>query len=258
MRKKWYYVRTMEPNQFQREFLDNLMPGLQLAPLFDYLPEVYLYVKNRKSQFVWLNVPMRSIMGVRDLREAIGKTDLDFYPRDLAEQYIAEDRLVMEKKAPLPNQAWLVPGVQGKLKWYISSKLPLLDKKGRVVGIAGAMRDYDKADLLLEPYREMQDVVSYIVNHYAEPIAIPELAAMLHLSVSQFDRRFKKVFQVRPSEFIMKVRINAASRLLITTDLPINTVSLETGFYDQSYFTKQFRRLMKMTPLKYRKKYSGE
>lgn len=241
----------------QKEFFASLMPGLQLAPLFDAQPDVYLYVKNRDSRFVWLNESMKAIMAVRDLRQAYGKTDLDFYPRDLAEQYIAEDRRVMEASEPLLNQTWLVPNAGGELKWYLSSKIPLFDHEGNVVGIAGAMRDYERADPMLEPYREMQDVVAHIVKHYRAPIAIPELAAMLHLSVSQFDRRFKRIFQLSPSAFILKVRVSAASRLLVTTDLPISAVAQEAGFYDQSYFTKQFRRLMKMTPLNYRKSYGG-
>ncbi len=244
-----------DPQRFQRRFFERLETSLSLTPLFDYLPEVYLYVKDRRSRFVKVNEALWRLRGCAAESEMIGLCDLDMHPQHLAEQYMAEDRRVMRSGRPLPNQIWLVPGSGEELKWFISSKIPLFDAQGRVIGIAGVMRDLEKAESLIRPYREMDEAITYVLHHYAEPIEVMQLASLTHLSVSQFDRRFKRLYQMTPMQYVLRVRINAACQALTTSDRTIAEIALATGFYDQSYFTKQFRKQLAQTPTEYRARY---
>ena len=72
------------------------------------------------------------------------------------------------------------------------------------------------------------------------------------VSVSQFNRQFRKKFHTTPRAYLTNVRMNAACHLLVTTDLPISDISLQTGFYDQSHFANTFRRATGMTPRDWR------
>ena len=248
-------MRMMNTEEFQNRFLRRLDNHLHLRQLLDCLPEVYFWAKNEQSQFVMVNRALLTMHGCRCEEEMIGKTDCDFHPRDLADQYVEEDRRVMRGGVPVVNQAWLVSDSTGALKWYICSKIPLFGDGGKVIGSAGVMRDYEKAGTVLEPYREMEKVVKYVFTKYAEKIDVRQLAATAHLSVSQFDRKFKHVFQMTPQQFVLRVRINAACRALTSTDQTVTQIAHRTGFYDQSYFTKQFRRQTGTTPVAYRNKY---
>lgn len=241
--------------QFQRDFLARLDNQLYVARLFDFLPEVYFYAKNERSQFVKANQACLYMHGARREEQMIGKSDYDYHPRDLADQYVAEDQRVMLGGVPVPNQVWLVPDHRGNLKWYISSKIPLLGDGGKVIGIAGAMRDVAEAGRMLEPYRELDQVVTYVLRHFAEKIEVQRLADMMHLSVSQFDRKFKRVLQITPQQYILRVRTNAACQELTNTSKSIAQIAQQCGFYDQSYFTRQFVSQMGMTPTAYRAKY---
>ena len=243
----------MKSATFQRRFFERLGPHLHLSELFEYLPEVYLYVKNERSQFVKVNRALANLHGFSREEQMVGKTDLDFHPRHLAEQYMAEDKRVMHSRVALPNQVWLVPDHQGALKWYISSKIPLFGQAGRVIGIAGAMRDFEKAGWVLQPYQEMEHVLAHVLNHYGDRIAVNQLAELVHLSVSQFERKFKRLFHMTPQQYILRVRINAACQALTTSQKSVAQIAAQTGFYDQSYFTKQFRKQMRLTPLRYRR-----
>ena len=60
---------------------------------------------------------------------------------------------------------------------------------------------------------------------------------------------------VQVGMFLLRVRVNAAGRMLADTDRPVADIAQATGFYDQSYFTKHFRRRMKLTPTAYRQAY---
>lgn len=84
-----------------------------------------------------------------------------------------------------------------------------------------------------------------------------QLARLAGLSVSQLDRRFKRLFQMTPREFVLRVRLNAACRMLASTEDSITDIALRTGFYDQSHFTKHFRRQIGVTPRSYRGKYGA-
>lgn len=253
----WYYMRmaAISKSSFRRRFFQRLGNPWDLGLLFDYLPDTYFYAKNLRGQFVMVNKANALLFGATCPEEMIGKTDHDYSPRDMADQYVAEDRRVMQTGKPVTFQAWLIPDCRGVLKWYLSSKIPLFDRNGKVIGIAGAMRDVEKASDLLAPYREMETVVSYLLTHYAEKIDFHGLAHLATLSLSQLDRRFKRLFQLTPQQFLLRVRINAACQLLVSTDQSILQIALQTGFYDQSYFTKHFRRQTNLAPTAYRRKY---
>ncbi len=239
MRNIWYYLRMGNTEQFLECFCRRLDDPLQLSHLFDCLPELYFWAKDEQSRFVAVSRTVMALAGAECAEDMLGRTDLEFYPRNLAEHYIEEDRRVMKNKVPIMNQAWLVPNYRGELKWFICSKVPLFDDAGAVV----------------QPYQEMKEVVDYVLENHAERIDVADLAAVAHLSVSQFDRKFKRVFQITPQQFILRVRIHDASQSLASTDLSVSKIALAAGFYDQSYFTKQFRLQMGMTPSVYRKKY---
>jgi PAS domain S-box-containing protein len=248
-------MRMVTISALQRRFFQRLGNPWDVSQLFDYLPDTYFYAKNVRGQFTMVNQALVTMLGAASVNEVIGKTDHDFSPHDLANQYVAEDHRVMQTKRPIAYQAWLIPDHRGTLKWYLSSKIPLFDRAGKVIGIAGAMRDVEKAGDLLEPYREMEKVFSFLFTHYAEKIDFRHLADLASLSISQLDRRFKRLFQLTPQQFLLRVRIHAACQMLVATDRSILEVALKNGFYDQSYFTKHFRCQMGMTPLVYRKRY---
>ena len=253
----WYYMRMNNANRFREQFQKRLDDPLQLNRLFDCLPELYFWAKDEESRFVAVNRAVLLLAGANSEEDMLGRTDLEFYPRNLAEHYIEEDRWVMRNKKPVMNQAWLVPNSRGELKWFICSKVPLFGDGGTPIGTAGVMRDFEKAGSIVQPYQELKEVVDYVLQHHAERIDVAELASVAHLSVSQFDRKFKGVFQITPQQFVIRVRVHAASQALASTDLSISQIAQAAGFYDQSYFTKKFRDSMGMTPSAYRAKYQN-
>jgi PAS domain S-box-containing protein len=230
-------------------------PGDPLVDLFDHLPDVYFFLKNLAGQFIKVNRALCRHHGFRDDGDMVGKTDHDFHPKELADRYVEEDRQVMQSGQALSNQVWLVPTSDHHLRWYLSSKMPVSDRAGRVIGVAGVMRDYERAGSVLGPYQEFAPVIVYVAEHFHQPLKVGQLADVVKLSVSQFERRFKAIFQMTPTAYIEQVRIHAACTDLVSTNEPIAIISGRCGFYDQSHFTRRFRRALGLTPLSYRKQY---
>ncbi|MAC50984.1 MAG: AraC family transcriptional regulator [Gimesia sp.] len=232
------------------------VPGIaQTCRLFEHLPDVYLVVKDERGRFINHNAALLSWLKVESGETLIGKTDFDLHARDQAEAYRREDRRVMETGEPLVDLVHPVTGGEGATTWFQVIKEPLFDVRGNVAGIVGMMRDFRRAGLAIAPYLEMQRVFDFINDHFQREITVTELAALMGLSTSQFQRRFRKLFDTSPASYISHVRVQAACRLLTSTTDTISQIANQTGFYDHSHFSKVFKSQTGVSPTVYRRKY---
>lgn len=236
-----------------REFLARIDESSRFEVLFDYLPDVYFFVKDRAGRFMRCNRAFANLVRAHSEEEVLGLRDADFFPSGLADNYVHDDRIVMTTGTPIIQKLELVCSAQGSMNWHSTTKLPLLDTRGEVIGVAGVTRDFSRMKSTGEHLSYWAPVLETIINDYADPISMASLAAKLALSVSQFERRFKKRFQTTPRKYLTNVRINAACQLLTSTDLPIAAIALQTGFYDQSHLNKQFIKSKGSTPAQYRR-----
>lgn len=235
----------------RRSFLSKLRSDQVIVELFEHLPAVYFFIKDDRGRFIVVNKALKKVLGKSDA-DIVGKTDDDFFSPELADAYRAEDREVMAGGKTVSDRVWLVPDHGGTLSWFLSTKSPLFDTRGKAIGIAGAMQDVQKTGAVLGPYEQMSDVVRYVAEHYAERITVAELAELAHLSTSQFTRQFNRLFQITPARYLTRIRINAACSLLTRTDLDLAAIADRCGFHDASHFLKQFKKQMSMTPGEYR------
>ncbi len=245
----------MDTLQLQEDFFDHMDKAQGPSLLFDYMPGVSFYIINTHSQYIKGNETFIRLLGLADEKDLGGKTNRDFFMQDIADRYIEDDQKIMDAKKPVINEIWLVPSSDGILAWYLSAKIPLFDKNGKVIGIAGTMRDYNDTGPLLEPYTEMAKTIKYMNENYFEQISVETLAEIASLSLSQFERKFKKLFHTTPVRYITKLRLNESCKALSQSDDGIAQIALKTGFCDQSYFTRIFTNKIGITPNAYRKQY---
>ncbi|MHA6250266.1 AraC family transcriptional regulator [Pontibacter sp. CAU 1760] len=99
----------------------------------------------------------------------------------------------------------------------------------------------------------MGHVYEHIMLNFQSKISLGEVAAIANLSQSSFNRFFKSRANKSFSEFLSEVRIGHACKLLHEQDLSISQVCYESGFNTLSNFNKQFKDLIGVTPLNFRK-----
>jgi len=223
--------------------------------LFEHAPGVYFYAKDRASRFVRLNRANLAVYGVNDEESLLGRSDRDFHPPSLAEGYIAEDRRVMEGGKPVLNQTWLVPFLHGPMQWFVSSKSPLIGRKGECIGIAGVMYPIATPREQLERFQCLAPAVRYLEQRFREHLQLSELSDSCGLSPTHVHRLFRRLLRMSPSEYVLALRLQEARRLLSTTEQPLSVIAMSTGFFDQSHFTKRFRKMTGMTPTQFRKSF---
>jgi AraC-like DNA-binding protein len=244
------------PIQFQADFF-KLQPVLKpFFELYEYLPNVYFYVKDTRHRYVGANrAVLRDVFGLESQEQLWGKTDLDFQPPVLAEAYHGEDRQVMEENATIPNRVWLVPHVAGTPKWYVSTKTPMHDPRGSVIGIVGVMYPVESPKDREDYFQDLAPVIAALEARFDENLSMKEMADLAGLSSTQFNLRFRKLLRMSPTEYVLRLRVEAAQQRLLRTDREIADIGMDVGFFDQSHFTRRFREITGITPLTYRRRF---
>ncbi|MGF6605582.1 AraC family transcriptional regulator [Paraburkholderia sp. WSM4175] len=100
--------------------------------------------------------------------------------------------------------------------------------------------------------RRIRRVTDYIRTNLAEDLAIAELAEQAGLSSFHFARVFRRETGETPHQFVTRLRLEEAARLLRATDRTVLQIALEVGFENASHFSVQFKRGYGATPLAYR------
>ena len=98
----------------------------------------------------------------------------------------------------------------------------------------------------------LSKAVSYIKTNYMNKITLEDVASHVFLSASYFSKIFKEEMHCHFNEYLNNTRIEKSKLLLLAGNLSIIEISELSGFYDQSYFNKVFKKVTGMTPKKYR------
>jgi len=237
----------------KERFLHEIAPDSHFDLLFDLLPGVSFFAKNKRFELVCANRAFWERLGLQSEEELIGKCDFDLFPEQLARNFRRDDEEVLATGRPKLKIVELFFNRHGLPDWYFTNKLPVRNRRGEVFGIMGTVQSYAGRNAAMTPYLQLDRAVAYLREHFREPIRVTDLAALAGMSVRQFNRRFQEVFHTSPHTFLTKTRIQAACESLQRSDDPISQIAVDLGFYDQSSFTQHFRRIMGVTPLQYRK-----
>lgn len=101
--------------------------------------------------------------------------------------------------------------------------------------------------------KDVAFVVEYMYDHLNEKINIYELAEQLHLTHTGLILKFKRVYDCTPNEYLIKLRMKFAGKLLAEGQLRINEIATMCGYSNAYYFSNAFRNYFGMTPSEYRK-----
>ena len=99
------------------------------------------------------------------------------------------------------------------------------------------------------------NIQQFIEENHNKKIMVDELANRYNTSSRTFIRHFTEATGNSPKEYIQRVRVEAAKRMLETTDDKVEQICLKSGYEDFNYFRKVFKRYTGISPQAYRKKY---
>lgn len=250
----------MEKNESSKSILDSesflasLKGGQVTTIMFDFLPDVAFWVKNREGEIQYANLCLLKHLGIESKAHILGLTDHDLYPPASASGYRSDDLQVMQTEIPIENKSELFPNGTGGVEWRETCKIPLYDKAGKVVGTAGMSRRLGITEGKPGPtqHREISAVIGAIYKCLEQEIKVIDLAKATNVSVSTIERMFKEHMGITPKKFILQAKISTSCEYLINTKKSIKAVGEAIGFDDQANFTRAFKKLMGISPSTYR------
>ncbi|EMI17621.1 multi-sensor hybrid histidine kinase, partial [Rhodopirellula maiorica SM1] len=147
-----------------------------LNTLLENIPDA-VYFKDKKSRFIRISNALARLFHLKDPSDAVGKTDADFFGSLHAEAAMADERQIMETGEPVIAKVERETWDDRDDTWCSTTKLPLRDESGEVIGTFGVSRDVtEQLRAEIELARE-RDLLKTITNNIPDPIYVKDRAS---------------------------------------------------------------------------------
>lgn len=151
-----------------------------LRALVDNLPAC-IYVKDIQGRKIMANPADLKNLGCQKESEALGKTDFDFFPKEIAEAFFADDQAVLKEGKAVINREEKTVSKEGRTSWLLTSKIPWRDASGKIIGLIGIGRDITEKKNLeaqvaqaqrMESIGRLATGIAHDLNNILAPILI--------------------------------------------------------------------------------------
>lgn len=217
--------------------------------LTEAVPQVMAAIKEPDGRYVYANSGFCHRVGLAE-DAVIGSTLDDLFPPDLAASYAAQDHRVLTQRTAIKAVLELIVRADGSLGWYVTSKAPLAHAGVPCVGIA--VLSIDLESQMTSSEAGLAAALAAVRADVGYPWRLADLADVAGLSTKQLQRLCRKTLGISPQQVIQRLRLEEAVRLATTTSMSMGDIAAECGFYDQASFSRQFRKVLGLTPSAYR------
>jgi AraC-like DNA-binding protein len=241
----------------QRRFLEVIAPESHFHRAFDGQGDTFFFAKNLAGETLFFSRGILPHIGLERDEQMLGATDEELTPGPFAAHYRADDRTVIESQQPLIGHVDVWFDEVGLPDWYETSKYPIFDCAGRVIGVMGTLRRCHSGTAPSITGTRLGPALSILRQELQRFPPLSRLAKACGMSPRHLQRSFHEPFGFGPRTYWMKCRIRAACAALREAGRSIAEVSTDLGFCDQSNFTLHFRRHTGTTPSAYIRQPAG-
>ncbi len=216
-----------------------------LMRIFMHATPDHIYFKDRESRFLRISETLARWLGLDDPAEAIGKTDFDFFTGEHAAKARADEEELLRTGEPMLDIEDKETWPDGSVTWVVSSRLPLRDEQGEIVGTFGISRDITQRKLDEEELAGAKNLLDSIVESLPTPLFLKDAEELRFVRVNRaaeelwgFDRAAllgksdRDFFPPEQAEFFIEKdrHVVDAQELLDVPEEPIETKELGTRY----------------------------
>lgn len=128
-----------------------------MTALMDNVPD-HIYFKDLESRFIRNNLAHAASFGLKDPSGLVGKSDFDFFHEDVARQQYKDEQEIIRTGLSLTKEERTIRS-DGSVNWYLSTKMPLRDEHGKIVGTFGISRDITRRKDIEQELRKLSQAV---------------------------------------------------------------------------------------------------
>ncbi len=143
-------IKAKKEYERERSFLEILM---------DNVPDT-IYFKDTEGRFIRINKAQAKVLGIDSPKDAIGKTDFDFFAPEFAMAAFQDEKNILKTGKPLLGKVEKVEKAGGWARWFSATKMPIFDENGKVSGLVGVSRDiteiHEAKEKLIEQNKQLE------------------------------------------------------------------------------------------------------
>ena len=200
--------------------------------LTETLPD-HIYVKDRESRFLLANRSIAQFMGVPSPAELLGRSDFDFYPKDVAEDFFQDEQNVIRSGQPRMSQAEQIFDTEGQERWILTTQIPLREKGGTVLGLVGIGRDITAQKLAereTETARHVAEAASRAKSEFLANMS-HEIRTPLNGVIGMTELALDTALMPEQREYLETVKCSADALLHVVNDI-LDFSKIEAGKID--------------------------
>lgn len=224
--------------------------------LFDRVPDVVFFLKDIQGRYRVVNQTLVTRCGAGSKEDLLGRTAQELFPESLGIRFLEQDLAVCRTGSRITGQLELHLYPTRLEGWCLTDKVALRED-GIVVGVAGISRDLQSAGESTAGLADLAAVLDHTRRLFGTQLRVEDLARIAGLSIYQLNRRLRLLLGITASQLVTKTRIDAASAMLRDGPSSVADIAHACGYFDQSAFSRVFRRTVGLTPQQYRQRHRG-
>jgi len=223
-----------------------------LVNLFDQIPDIAFFVKDTGGRYIAVNHSLVSRHGMPGKSEVLGRRPRDICPGEFGDLPSQQDTHILTTGESLLDHLEMQWDTPHQPVWCLTTKLPLRDAAGEIVGLIGISQDLRTPVNSSAIPLKVAEALNYLEKNLADAITPSALAKRSGMLPQRLARLMKRFFGLTPSQYILKLRITAAAQMLRESEASVGDVAVACGFFDHSAFTRAFRKVTGLTPTQLR------
>ena len=227
--KKGHFTNFLENEDASIPSGDVLLQSRLLLKLADSVPDT-IYFKNLNSEILFANKAFLAKFNLNELRDLQGKTDFDIFDFDLASKKFADEQEVIKTgKGIINKQEYDI--VNGNKKWMLTSKLPLYDHQGKIIGTLGISRDVTTKVETEIALKQRNDELNQFVYHISHDLRAPlttikGLLKLIENASEEEKEKYISLFSTRIERLDIVIKNILSHSLNLNTELKIEMIDL--------------------------------
>jgi diguanylate cyclase (GGDEF)-like protein/PAS domain S-box-containing protein len=178
-----------------------------LTAIINQLPE-QLYAKDTEGRFIAANDAAARANGLERGTDLIGKTDFDLFPRDLAQRFFDNEQRIIATGSPMIDMEH--KSATGAPEWMLTSKVPMRDDRGRIVGLIGVSRDITQRKLAEQEWEAERALFRAMIDQVPDYLFVKDTESRFVIS----NRAVAADLGLKPEELIGKTDFELHARAL--------------------------------------------
>ena len=170
----------------------------------------------------------------------------DWLTRSRNKQYVLDNSATFQGGMP----AWFATRIYNEYRNM--DQLSPLAIEGLVLELIAETSRLTLRKAEAQPPRWLAQAQEFLHSHFSEPVSLSEVAKTVDMHSVHLARAFRQHYRCTIGEYIRKLRIDFASQEIMATDDAFTRIAMSAGFYDQSHFTRTFKRQTGLTPTEFR------